>query len=485
MASISSEILPEHREYERTAVTTVNAYLMPVISRYLKNLEQKLKGAKLRIMQSNEGYVLPSYAKREPIRTALSGPAGGVVASYHLGQLSGFKNLITFDMGGTSTDVSLIDGKIRRTNESQIGGFPLRLPIIDIHSVGAGGGSIAYVDKGGSLRVGPQSAGADPGPACYGKGMYPTVTDANLVLGRLSPDSFLGGRMTLHPERSIKALQRLAKKINKPLMETAQGIIDIANANMERAIRVISIERGFDPRNFSLFSFGGAGGMHAADIASQLKISRIIIPRFAGVLSALGLLLAESIKDYSMSLLKSENKTGDQDLRRLFSKLIQQARRDMLTEGFQEKNIQILSYLDLRYAGQSYEITVPYTGIETSRNTFHKIHRQTYSYCHEERDVEIVNLRIKAIGSEKRIKIPRHFPSGTDSDQARITSQSLNHKGKNYSAGIYDRTRLQPGHKIKGPAIIVDYESTTILPPGSTLRVDSYLNLIIQKDAIP
>jgi len=457
--------------------------LMPVITRYLKNLEEGLKGARLRIMQSNEGYVLPSSAKKEPIRTALSGPAGGVVASYHLGRLSGFKNLITFDMGGTSTDVSLLDGKIRRTNESYIGDFPLRLPIIDIHSVGAGGGSIAYVDKGGSLRIGPQSAGADPGPACYGKGMYPTVTDANLALGRLSPDFFLGGQMTLHPERSIKVLQSLAKKIDKPFLETAQGIIDIANANMERAIRVISIERGFDPRSFSLFSFGGAGGMHAADIAARLKISRVIIPRFAGVLSALGLLLAESIKDYSRSLLKSEKKIKDMDLHRLFSGLIQQAKKDMLKEGFQEKHVQILSYLDLRYSGQSYEITVPYTGIESTKEAFHKIHRQTYSYFHEERDVEIVNLRIKAIGSERKIKIPRHSPSGMTSDQARVTSQSFNHGGKNYTAGVYDRARLQPDQKIKGPAIIADNESTAVLPPGFALGVDSYLNLIIQKDA--
>ncbi len=335
-ASVSSEVLPEHREYERTSTTAVNAYLMPVINRYLEKLEKMLKKAELRIMQSNEGYIIPRKAKSEPIRTALSGPAGGVVGAFRLARAAGLKNIITFDMGGTSSDVSLVDGKIRRTNESQIGGFPARIPIIDIHTVGAGGGSIAYVDRGGSLRVGPQSAGADPGPACYGRGNLPTVTDANLVLGRLVPDFFLGGKMKIFPDKSRRVLQLLAKKINKSLLETAAGIIEIANANMEKAIRVISIERGFDPRNFALFSFGGAGGMHAVDIASHLKIPRVIIPKNAGVLSALGLLLADSIKDFSKSILKTTEKMSKKELDKDFVVLEQKSFKTMQEDGFKE-----------------------------------------------------------------------------------------------------------------------------------------------------
>ncbi|MBM3295788.1 MAG: hydantoinase/oxoprolinase family protein, partial [Candidatus Aminicenantes bacterium] len=282
LACASSRILPEYREYERTSTTAVNAYLMPILDRYLGKLEDEIDRAELRIMQSNEGYISAGKAKAEPIRTALSGPAGGAVGALYLARAAGFPKIVSFDMGGTSTDVSLIDGFLRRTNEAFIGDFPVRLPIIDIHSVGAGGGSLAAVDKGGSLRVGPESAGADPGPACYGKGDLPTVTDANLVLGRIDPDFFLGGRMKIDPERSLEAVGRLAAAIGKSVPDTAQGIVDIANANMEKAIRVISIERGIDPRDFTLLSFGGAGGMHAVDMAAHLRMKSVLAPANAG-----------------------------------------------------------------------------------------------------------------------------------------------------------------------------------------------------------
>lgn len=318
LVSVSSEILPEYREYERTALTAVNAYLMPIMDRYLGGLEKKVGPADLQIMQSNEGYISPEKARREPVRTALSGPAGGVVAAFRLAGSAGFPNVVSFDMGGTSTDVSLIDGSIRRSREGRIGEFPVRLPTIDIHSVGAGGGSIAYVDGGGSLRVGPESAGADPGPACYGKGTLPTVTDADLFLGRLDPDFFLGGRMPVQPKRSRKAIGQLAARIGKSPLETALGVIAVANANMEKAIRVISVERGFDLRDFSLFSFGGAGGMHAVEMAEDLRMPRVIVPRNAGVLSALGLLLADSVKDDSMSILKNAASVRPGELEKSF-----------------------------------------------------------------------------------------------------------------------------------------------------------------------
>ena len=483
--SASSDILPEHREYERTATTAVNAYLMPITSQYLANLEKRMKGAELRIMQSNEGYISPGRAKAEPIRTALSGPAGGVVGAYRLGKAAGFRNIITFDMGGTSSDVSLVDGEIRRTNESLVGDFPLRIPIIDIHTVGAGGGSIAQIDTGGSLRVGPQSAGADPGPACYGKGNLPTVTDANLVLGRLVPEFFLGGKMKLFPEKSREVLERLARKISKSVTETAEGIIEIANANMEKAIRVISIERGFDPRNFTLFSFGGAGGMHALDIASNLKMPRVLVPKNAGVLSALGLLLADSIKDYSKSILKTADELTGEELETRLAELEKKARRAMKEDGFSTQEIRLYPFLDLRYLGQSYEITVPFRSRIAPQTSylpaFHKAHRKLYSYHHEERPVEIVNIRIKAVGAGKKIKLKKGMPTDSSPERALIKKQAIQHKGKSYSASVYDRAHLSTGNKLDGPALIADAESTTFLPPSSTLEVDGFLNLIIQK----
>ena len=479
--SISSEILPEHREYERTSITTVNAYLIPFLNRYLSNLEKNLNHANLKIMQSNEGYISPSIAKSEPIRTSLSGPAGGVVAAFHLGKTAGIQNLITFDMGGTSSDVSLLDGQIRRTNESSIGDFPIRMPIIDIHSVGAGGGSIAYLDRGGSLKVGPQSAGAQPGPACYGMGDEPTVTDANLVLGRLVPDFFLGGKMKIYPERSRRAVKKIAGTIGKSIESTAEGIIKIANSTMEKAIRVISIERGFDPRSFGLCSFGGAGGMHAVDVASHLSMSKVIVPKNAGVLSAVGLLLADSIKDYSKSVIKLVDKTGKKELKGLYSKLIKKSIRDMKKEGFVDHQIKIFPTLDLRYSGQSYEISIPYKENSSFDSAFHSAHQKLYSYSHLNRPVEIVNIRIKTVGTTKKIqfkKNPRHAPNPHD---ALFGEQEFIYGQKTYKSKMYKRSLLRTGNTILSPALIVDDESTTLLPPGWGLTVDNYLNLIIQR----
>lgn len=481
MASVSSEILPEYREYERATVTAINAYLLPVISRYLADLEQKLAGITLRIMQSNEGHISPLSARREPIRTALSGPAGGVVGAWRLARAAGFKNIISFDMGGTSTDVSLLNGQVRHTGESMIGDFPLRLPAIDIHTVGAGGGSIAYVDSGGSLRVGPQSAGAEPGPACYGKDLLPTVTDANLVLGRLAPEFFLGGKMKIYPERSRKALSRLASAIGKSLPDAAEGVIAVANASMEKAIRVISIERGFDPRNFSLFSFGGAGGMHAAEIASSLKISRIIIPKNAGVLSALGLLLADSVKDYSRSILKTTEKISKKELERLFASLSEKAFQDLRQEGFSEDDIRVLSFLDLRHLGQAYEITIPFQGYSRIVTDFEKAHEKLYSYYHPGQPVEVVNIRVKAVGVVKKIRLKKHLPATTDPQRALVKEQALFFRGKTHGVPVFDRSLLLPQNIIPGPALAADAESTAFIPSGFRAEVDEFLNLILTR----
>jgi N-methylhydantoinase A/oxoprolinase/acetone carboxylase beta subunit len=485
LASVSSLILPEYREYERTSTTAVNAYLMPVLSRYLSMLEKKVGRAELRIMQSNEGYISAAKAKTEPIRTALSGPAGGVVGSLYLAKAAGFKKIVSFDMGGTSTDVSLIEGRIRRTSESAIGDFPIRLPIIDIHSVGAGGGSVAYMDKGGSLRVGPQSAGADPGPACYGKGELPTVTDANLVLGRIDPDFFLGGKMKIYPDRSLEAVKALAGRIRKSLHDTAQGIIDIANANMEKAIRVISIERGFDPRDFALFSFGGAGGMHAADMASHLQMRAVIVPNNAGVLSAFGLLLADSVKDYSRSILKPVSRIGPAELDTLFKGMERQGMREMKEDGFGPESIFLERSLDMRYLGQSYEINIPYRkrGAAALQADFHREHRKLYSYVHPQGQIEVVNIRLKVRGVSEKIRLGKTAELSTaDIRQAILTEQAMFYDGKKFLGAVYDRALLFPGGRIQGPALVMDFGSTTFLPPGHHLRVDGFLNLILSKD---
>lgn len=485
MASISNRILREYREYERTSVTAVNAFLMPVMSRYLEDLKRQLSGSDLRIMQSNEGHISPSAAMKEPLRTALSGPAGGVVAAHHLGGVSGFRNIISFDMGGTSSDVSLIEGQIKRTSESTIGDFPIRLPMIDIHTVGSGGGSIAYRDEGGALRVGPESAGAEPGPACYGQGQMPTVTDANLFLGRLVPEFFLGGQMTIFPDRSLTVLRQLGQKMGKSPTETAEGIIEIANANMEKALRVISIERGFDPRNFSLFSFGGAGGMHAVEIADHLGMKNVIIPKNAGVLSAIGLLLADSVKDYSHSILKETRRIKKGELEQLFRGLKSRGVREMKREGFSEKNLRAMPQLDLRYLGQSYEITIPmrvnHFDLSSYAADFHRAHQKLYSYQQPDRPVELVNFRLKVIGRTKKIRFVKHPLQGADPQKAIIKDQILIYRSQEYKASVFSRVNLDPGNIVHGPALVVESESTTFLPPASRLRVDEFENLIIER----
>ncbi len=321
--SSSHSVLPEYREYERWSTTVVNAYVAPIMSRYLTTLEQGLAGTQLHIMQSNGGSISAPQARNSAVRTILSGPAAGAIGAQAVARASGFDRVILFDMGGTSTDVSLIDVQLGTTNESTVGDFPVRLPILDIHSVGAGGGSIAYVDSGGSLRVGPRSAGADPGPVCYGKGDELTVTDANLLLGRLDPKYFLGGRMQLDIKRTSERARAFADKLQITPTQLAEGIVQIANANMEHAIRAVSVQRGYDPREFALLAFGGAGGMHACEIADALEIGTVLIPEHGGVLSALGMLLADVRKDYSQTILKQSDAITFSDLQQYLAPLVQ------------------------------------------------------------------------------------------------------------------------------------------------------------------
>jgi N-methylhydantoinase A len=476
--SVSNRVLREYREFERASTTAINAYVAPLLERYLSRLEKELRPNLVRIMQSNGGCVSARSAKENPVCTILSGPAGGVVGAKEVAAAAGFRKIISFDMGGTSTDVSLCDGDIATTTDSTISDLPLRMPIIDIHTVGSGGGSIAFIDQGGALRVGPQSAGADPGPSCYGKGKDVTVTDANVLLGRLDPDRFLGGAMKLFPERAQLSLDELASRLKMGVQELAEGVIRVADATMERAIRVISVERGFDPRDFALLSFGGAGGMHACSLAQKLRIPTVIVPKNAGVLSALGMLLSDTIKDYSQSVLKAGEKVSARELSRLFRPLLETAYHDLKKEGFVKQRMRLLRFLDVRYIGQSYELGVPFTA--SYRNEFNRLHLQKYGYADERRTVEIVNLRLRAFGLTEKPRLAEVEPGGKEARAARLDQRLMRFNGKNWKAAVYAREKLRAKNQISGPALILDYESTAVVPPNFRCYVDRYGNLIIK-----
>ena len=476
--SISSEIVPEFREFERASTTVVNAYVMPKMKGYIEYLVKNLQsGDTLRVMQSNGGVISPKTAVKEPVRTVLSGPAGGVVGAWKLGKLAGFEKLITFDMGGTSTDVSLIDGRPELSVESKIAGLPIKVPVIEIHTVGAGGGSVAWIDRGGALQVGPESAGADPGPICYGKGERITVTDANLFLGRLDPEHFLGGKMKLYPERLRPYFEEMAKRLGITPIELAEGILEVANAKMAKALRVISVERGYDPEEFTLFSFGGAGGMHAAYLAKELSIPRVFIPKNPGILSALGMVLSDVVKDYSRTVMLKEEEATAEKLEEHFRELEERARKEMEKEGF-EGELLLERHLDLRYRGQSFEITVPYS--KEFREVFEKAHEKLYGYRHS-RDVEVVNVRLRAVGiTEKPSFEPlkecgEGFPEG-----ALLKCKKVFFEGEWVETPVLDREKLLLGHRFSGPAVVVEYSSTTVVPPFAKVRVDSFGNLLLE-----
>lgn len=477
--SASHRILPEYREFERASTTAINAFVGPLMTSYLGCLEKDLRTGRLRIMQSNGGCVSSRGAKETPVCTILSGPAGGVVGAKEVARRAGFDRIISFDMGGTSTDVSLCDHEIATTTESVISDLPVKMPIIDIHTVGSGGGSIAFVDEGGALRVGPRSAGADPGPVCYGRGDEVTVTDANLVLGRLDPESFLGGAMKLYPERARRAVERFASRLGLTADRLAEGIVRVADATMERAIRVISVERGHDPRDFALLSFGGAGGMHACSLAQRLRIPTVIVPKNAGVLSALGMLLSDVVKDYSRSVLKIGEEAVPAALERLFGPLVKRAMPDMRAEGFERGRVHLLRFLDVRYVGQSYEITVPFT--PDYRRFFDAAHLRLYGYCDPRRSVEVVNLRVKAKGMTLKPGLTRRPGRGGDPSAARVARRPMTFEGKALPADVFRRDRLEPGNFLRGPALVCDYESTSVVAPGFVCRVDGFGNLIIRR----
>jgi N-methylhydantoinase A len=443
---------------------------------YLRNLESELQVQKLRVMQSNGGSVgIESIADR-PVRTIVSGPAGGVVGAFHLAENCGYSQIITFDMGGTSTDVALCDGEIKVTNESQVDCMPIGVPMIDIHTVGAGGGSIASLDPGGALRVGPESAGAEPGPICYGRGRRLTVTDANVLLGRLLPRFFLGGQAKLETERIPDLLRKQEWTSAWAGLEAlAQGVVDVVNNNMEQAIRLISVERGYDPRDFALFCFGGAGGLHAAHLARGLGIPRVVVPPFPGALSALGLLLADARRDYSRTLLTGAA-GAHKRIRKILSQLHRQGQLDLIREGFERAEILHSDFVDVRYVGQSYELTVPFT--TDFEECFHAAHERRYGYSNPGKSMEIVNVRTTFLGKTQKPEFPRRPMRRRSPEPAGATRTWF--EGRAAKTDVYDRTSLWPGCTFSGPAIIGEYSSTTVVPPGVRCTVDGYSNLVLE-----
>ena len=478
--SLSHEILAEFREFERTSTTVINAYVSPKMQHYIGHLTDNLDpGDTLGIMQSNGGSISVETAMRESVRTILSGPAGGAVGAYEIGKMAGYTKLITFDMGGTSTDVSLIDNDLSLTFESSISGYPVKVPMIDIHTVGAGGGSIARLDEAGALKVGPESAGADPGPICYGKGDSITVTDANLYLGRLIPEHFLGGGMILKDDKLPSNFENMAKKIQLSSLELAEGILDVANTAMERAIRVISVERGYDPREFTLFSFGGAGGMHAAFLARLLSIPKVLLPRNPGILSAIGMIMADVIKDYSLTIMRNQENVTSTFFSDQFMEIEERGRKDIECEGIPDDGIVLEKYLDMRYEGQSYEIIVPFDDDYVEK--FHALHEKTYGYRNEDKIIEIVNIRLRARGvpekprfqkSEKMVKTP--------SSDAFLGEKDVVFDGNRIPTKIVARDNLRSGNRLDGPAIMVEYSSTIVIPPFASAYVDEYGNIVME-----
>ncbi len=488
--SLSCEILPEYREFERMSTTVLNAYVGPIMARYLADLEQALgrRGhPDLWVMQSSGGMLRAQAAAREAVRTVLSGPAAGVTGAFHLARQAGYERIITLDMGGTSTDVALADGRIRRTTEGRIESWPLGLPMIDIHTVGAGGGSIAWVDAGGALRVGPQSAGSEPGPACYARGGQDfTVTDANLLLGRLVPAYFLGGRMALDEEAARAAAARLAPRLAMDPLDLAEGVVRVANARMAQAIRVISVERGFDPRDFVLVAFGGAGPMHALELAEALGIRRVLVPRYPGVLSALGLVLADFVRDYSQTVMWPLEEVSAHDLVRAMTALLGRGREDLRAEGFTDDAIRLEPALDVRYRGQSFELTIPLERYDPAwvAQAFHQAHERRYGYARPEAPVEIVNLRLTARGLRPVPALPSEAPARSeDPREARVGEREVRFAGTWTRAWVYQRARLRPGHVVVGPALVVQEDATTVVPPGWRGRVDAWLNVVFERAA--
>lgn len=495
--SISHRILAEYREYERTSTVTINAYLQPLMGNYLSRLietssprhKSKTKDQRpkvsLRVMQSSGGSISATAAADEPVRTILSGPAGGVVGALRAAKVSGFRKIITFDMGGTSTDVALCDDDgMRLTNEATVAGLPVAVPVMDIHTVGAGGGSIARVDEGASLRVGPESAGADPGPACYGRSLLPAVTDAHVVLGHLPGAALLGGEFKLDEARSREALSKLAMELSAAARKkisaiaAAQGVLDVVDTNMERALRHISVERGHDPRDFTLVPFGGAGGLHAVALARALRIPRVILPSSPGALSAIGVIAADVVRDQSRTVMLAAVSNVGQKLERVFRQMEREARATLRREGFAEPKQRHERSLAARYQGQSFELYIKPTGGDIAA-AFHRAHNARYGYSQANNIVEIVSARLRSSGLVDKSTIARSKGARRQGFGKPHDSCESYFEGKRVSASVYRREDIEPGSRLRVPCIVTEYSGTTLIPAGTSASVDLYGNLLI------
>ncbi len=482
-ASISSRVLPEYREYERASTTAINAYVSPVMEGYLDRLESSVGGKRgpgLRLMHSAGGTVSARIARARSADLVLSGPAGGAVASRWLASSLGIDEVISFDMGGTSTDVSLISGELSVTRDTRIDGLPVALPMVDIHTIGAGGGSIASVDRAGVLKVGPESAGADPGPACYGKGELATVTDANVVLGRLEPSWFLGGRMKLDPDRSEAALGSLGGV--SVALDAARATLEVALSHMEAAVKKVSLERGYDPRDFSIVAFGGAGPMHACELASRLEIPRVIVPAYPGLFSSVGMLLAEPGREYTRTVLGILDDGYVEKLGTLFDELEELAGREMAEEGFDAADLRFRRGLEMRYAGQSHEVQVPLTDLslrEVERH-FEQAYSTAFGYLRPGHDVEVVNARLSC--RARAADLPLSRPPAQGAPGAPIGQRPMYFDAP-LTGLIYSRWDISPSRPVEGPALIVQEDTTTVVPPGWKAVVDMMGNLDLEVTA--
>ena len=470
----SSDVLPEYREYERGIATWLNAWVGPRVAGYLQRLGEALAPAPVAVMQSSGGTVSADQAARRAVQLLLSGPAGGLMGARFIGRQAGQTRLLTFDMGGTSTDVALIDGEIRLTTEGHIGDWPVAVPMVDMHTIGAGGGSIARVDDGGLLQVGPESAGADPGPACYGRdGNQPTVTDANLVLGRLQPDAFLGGTLRLDSAAARQVMQSLATALGCSIEAAALGVLSIANEHMAQALRVISVQRGEDPRNYVLTSFGGAGGLHVCALAEALGMKHALVPVHAGVLSALGMLVAPPSRQLSQSLTGTLSAFDDTVIELRLQALADSGRTELATEGVSPGNVTATFSLDLRYQGQSYTLGLDWNGVEATGEAFHALHEQRYGH-RLDLPVELVTVRCGLRSSPADITLPP-VPAGGVAVPASTTVA-----GVADPVPVWDRASLCAGQTFTGPALITETVATTWLLAGWSCAVDSAGNLLLE-----
>jgi N-methylhydantoinase A len=510
--SLSSEVAPEFREYTRASTTVLNAGIQPVVERYLRNIETRLREAdvpaELLVMQSSGGVFSAKAARAKPVFMVESGPAAGVMAASHLGSTLGHPDVISFDMGGTTSKAALIQGgKPRVTKEYEVGavaraaggggtgGYPLRTPVIDLVEIGAGGGSLAWIDSGGRLRVGPASAGADPGPACYGKGgREPTVTDANLVLGRLNPQFFLGGEMELDVARARADIrEQCARTLSMDVVEVAHAIMEIANAAMVNALRLVSVQCGYDPREFTLIAFGGAGPLHANRLAAETEMASTIIPLSPGLTSALGLLITDLKHDYAQTLLQRADRLDLSAIEAIYHQLMEEGRNTLLREGLAPAEMTFLRQVELRYVGQSFELTVPLPAgtvgpqaVAQVLESFHREHDRAYGYSAPDEPVEWVNLRVTAVGSIAKPRLREWADNGQPAAavaEAQKASRSVYFAEANGAVAcpIYDRYRLRPSWVVEGPAIVEEFDSTTVIHPGYRALVDRFGNLVLKR----